>query len=149
MSVIKEWECKVHGRFDGSHPICEAGGCDSSQVERIFLTPPGIRTLRTRTIDRHLNDVAKDYNLTDMSNKNGESVMQNKINATQNPFAPAWGAPGAADNKRSLEAMVAGGRRSVMGEETQGLKAAHSTLPKLVNGRPPTRIIARDKGNPA
>lgn len=41
MSVMKEWECPLHGCFECTHPVCPEIGCDR-EVQRVFLTPPTI-----------------------------------------------------------------------------------------------------------
>lgn len=54
--VLKEWRCATHGTFEGSHPICGAFGCNSAAVERVFLTPVGIKS---EFVTRHEKGVAK------------------------------------------------------------------------------------------
>lgn len=62
MSVIKEWNCVLHGEFDGSHPICPEMGCDSKAVVREFRTAPTIRSSTMKKFDagiRRSSDMMK------------------------------------------------------------------------------------------
>lgn len=54
--IIKEFRCKKHGNFESSHPICPALGCRSQNVERIFLTAPGVKS---EFVTRHEQGVKK------------------------------------------------------------------------------------------
>jgi len=65
MAVIKEWECLEHGYFEASHPICPGTGCDSSMVNRVFLTPPRIRSQFMKEFDAGIRKSADGLNLTD------------------------------------------------------------------------------------
>jgi len=58
MSVIREWKCSTHGCFEGSHPICPELGCDSSDVERVFLTPVGISKGKYQRFENGLRQTA-------------------------------------------------------------------------------------------
>jgi hypothetical protein len=59
MSVMKEWRCKVHGNFEGSHPICPEMGCISLSVERVFLTPVSISQGKYARFDKGLRKTAE------------------------------------------------------------------------------------------
>ena len=99
MAVKREYKCLAHGFFeavteDGETPRCPSG-CNFG-IERAFLTPTSIRgTSRTKNIDRTFAQMAQDFNLSDISNRGGESVMHN--NLKNNPisreareFKPQW-----------------------------------------------------------
>ena len=88
MAVIKEWECKAHGYFDSSEPACPHG-CPEAFVQRVFLTPPSIGSAGTKTVDTTLNNLAKDYGMTDIRNTDGQSVA-NATPAASLPFKPTW-----------------------------------------------------------
>src|SRR5690242_16439759 len=62
--VVKEFLCYGHGRFDSTEAICPHG---CTLVERVFHTPVGLQTARTRNIDATLDTIAKDYKLGDMN----------------------------------------------------------------------------------
>ncbi len=55
---MKEWRCKDHGDFPGTHPICPTLGCQSKHVERVFLTPPKIGNTHHQRFDRGMRDSA-------------------------------------------------------------------------------------------
>lgn len=63
----------AHGLFTSSDgaPECPMG-CDT--VERVFITPPGLKSDRTRNIDNTLQRLAKSYGLTDLNNRGGQAV---------------------------------------------------------------------------
>lgn len=74
-----------HGFFQSAEPRCPMG-C-SLVAERAFLTAPGAISKKTSNTDRLLNQLAKDYGLSDMSNKDGTAVAgKGKSN-----FTPVWG----------------------------------------------------------
>lgn len=63
MAVIKEWRCMAHGCFDSTEPVCPKG---CSTVERVFLTPPGFTSDRTKHSDATFRQVAADFGMTNM-----------------------------------------------------------------------------------
>jgi len=77
MGVMKEWECAAHGEFVSDVEICPKG-CRGKSVKRVFLTPIGIKSDRTKFADQTFRSTADRYKLTDMSNKDGMSVMENQ-----------------------------------------------------------------------
>ena len=86
--VLKEYVCLAHGDFEAYTPVCPQG-CDT--VERRFVSPPSIGG-QSRNIDKTLDTLAADFNMTDMRNDMG-SVMNSMRRGTDN-FAPKWGAMG-------------------------------------------------------
>jgi len=85
MAVTKEFRCLAHGPFDAAEAICPHG---CTVVVREFRTAPGGRSEKTKASDRALEHLAKKYNLSDMSNKNG-SVAASKRQPTG--MEPVWG----------------------------------------------------------
>jgi len=69
MGIKKEYYCPQHGHFENTEPVCSYG-CTIA-IERAFLTAPGKLSRKSSNTDRLLNMLAKDYNLSDMSNKKG------------------------------------------------------------------------------
>lgn len=65
MSVIKEWKCAKHGTFDSSHPICPALGCRSDKVERVFLTPVGVKSEFVTRHEKGMRRLAEAYGQSD------------------------------------------------------------------------------------
>ena len=70
-SPVKEFMCMAHGRFDSRVAVCPHG---CSTVERIFVTPVGIRSARTANIDSTFQQIAGNYNLSDMNNRGGKAA---------------------------------------------------------------------------
>lgn len=76
MGLKKEYLCPAHGHFEATEPTCPSG-CTVA-IERAFLTAPGKLSKKSSNTDRILNMLAKDYNLSDMSNAKG-SVGASKV----------------------------------------------------------------------
>lgn len=85
MPIAKEWKCFAHGFFTSAEGRCPHG-C-SIVAERAFLTAPGAISKKTSNTDRLLNQLAKDYGLSDMSNKDGAAVAGKR----KNTLSPTWG----------------------------------------------------------
>ena len=66
-------------------PVCPAG-CTTT-VEREFRTAPGIRSVAAG-IDRNLEALAKDYNLSDLKNNAGSVMESLRRSPTSQPL---WG----------------------------------------------------------
>ena len=80
MSVIKEFRCKKHGNFESSHPICPALGCDSSHVERVFLTPVGIKSEFVSRHEKGIKRLATAYGQSDFKTaRAGESSIKHPV----------------------------------------------------------------------
>jgi hypothetical protein len=77
-----DWKCPRHGVFESSHPICPEMGCNHKGVEKIFLKAPGFKSDMTKRTDAGFEQTASKLNMTDMSNRNGNSVKQNASTAT-------------------------------------------------------------------
>lgn len=86
--MIKEWRCAAHGEFESKTGKCPAG-CSKRFVVQEFRTAPAIKHGRTREADRLTGALAKDFGLSDISTKDGASVMDNlRKKATDRPM---WG----------------------------------------------------------
>lgn len=59
MAVLKEWRCAEHGDFESTHPLCPNFGCESVNVERVFLTPVGTRSDSTKRFDAGIRKSAE------------------------------------------------------------------------------------------
>ncbi len=78
--VIKEWACKKHGNFEGSHPICPALGCRSQEVERVFLTAPGVKSEFTTRHEQGVKKLAAAYGQSDFRTaRAGESSKKHDL----------------------------------------------------------------------
>lgn len=130
MPVIKEWECKAHGYFDGPEQRCPHG-CPDVFVERVFLTPPAIRSASTAVADFTLKGLAQDFGMTDIRGaREGESVAETTP-ASSAPFKPQWQSVGKSVDVRGLGVQP--------GNALEGLKGA------LAPPRPGT-IVGRYDG---
>lgn len=112
MAVKKEWKCMAHGYFEAATDDdviapCPRG-CDS--VERAFLSPASVRTSgKTRFVDKTMDDLAKRFGMTNMSNANGDSVIHNQAKDAQqrmakNDLSPIWKSMG--DNRQAQAAQL-------------------------------------------
>lgn len=78
MAVIKEWKCHKCGYFESAIPICIH--CGSTEVIRVFLTAPSVKSDKTKLVDDSLKTFAKQTGLTDYTNN--KSTMHEKANPT-------------------------------------------------------------------
>lgn len=87
--IIREWrcaDCGTTGETSGAieDVICQT--CNAQEAERVFLTAPGLKSPQTSTADRELKNLASDFGLTDMSNRDGTAVRK----APEGPNAPQF-----------------------------------------------------------
>lgn len=79
MAIIREFRCADCGStFESSAPVEEVmcPHCSGAEPERVFLTPPGIKSPQTSIADREIRGLAADYGLSDVSNKDGAPVKK-------------------------------------------------------------------------
>ena len=62
MSVVKEWECPLHGYFESTHPLCLEIGCDA-EVKQVFLTPPNIGSNELKRFDAGIRKSSDMYKI--------------------------------------------------------------------------------------
>jgi len=72
MGVLKEFICMAHGSFEAFEPHCPHG-CKGTMIEREFRTAP-MYPQRMTGIDRTLDNLAKDFNMTDMRHNSDGSL---------------------------------------------------------------------------
>lgn len=85
MPVIREWRCKDCSTvFESmlSPAQVECPTCAKQEPERVFMTPPAIRSPQTSRKDGIVKQLASDYGLSDVSNKHGEAVIKGNQQAT-------------------------------------------------------------------
>ena len=132
MAVIKEFRCKAHGPYEAFGPACPYGCSERMQVREI-RTAPGFSTPHTQMTDQVVKDIASENGLTNMSNRGGNSVMENLKKATKaTEFAPSWGKVGSKVNVGDL-----------------GIPKGENNMPSresLAASRPRTMIMGRYKG---
>src|SRR5260221_11932751 len=80
MGVIKEFECKKHGHFESSHPICPNFGCRSADVQRVFLTPVGLKSDFVHRHEQGIKKLAESYGQSDFrSARAGEASKKRAV----------------------------------------------------------------------
>lgn len=157
MAVLKEWSCAAHGEFEAFDAVCPFG-CSARFVKREIRTAPAIRHTGTRNSDNLTQQLANDFNLTDLSTKDGESVMTNmRKRQWANAQVPSsWAAvPHAADgwsqrgeaaakfNPQSVGLAAAAAMKEVGGRVTVDTARGAQAIPK-----PTPDIIKDGKGRP-
>lgn len=89
MAIIREWrcvDCGTTGETMGALEDVVCPTCSGQEAERVFLTPPGIKSPQTSGTDRTLQHLAQDYGLSDMSNRDGAAVKR----SPEGPAAPQF-----------------------------------------------------------
>lgn len=70
MGIVHEFRCFGHGLFESEDAVCPHG---CTAVEKVFITPRGIMSGRGAAIDRTFNQLANDFNLSDMNTNKSRS----------------------------------------------------------------------------
>lgn len=87
MAVLKDYRCLAHGTFESKEAKCPHG---CTTVIAVWNgKAPGGRSKKTKASDRALNHLASRYGLSDMSNRNGNSVGGNR--KAPGEMTPTWG----------------------------------------------------------
>lgn len=91
---LDAYVCLAHGAFDSFDGLCPHG-CEKSLVRK-KLAGPAILSDRTKGIDRHLRNLASDFNLTNMSNGKGyvggnDDAAAKRNREMEEMFRPSWG----------------------------------------------------------
>lgn len=79
MPVIREFLCHDCGSsFESMLPPSEVEcpKCAAPEPERVFLTPPAIKSPQTAKKDEITKDLAQTYGMSDMTNRDGASVSR-------------------------------------------------------------------------
>lgn len=89
MAIMRQYLCDGHGIWETNSRIVDSCPYGCSKFQRYFESPPGIKGVRTKNHDLMQREIAKQFGLTDMNNKNGESLMSNQMraNGSKNSFA--------------------------------------------------------------
>lgn len=73
--ILFDWKCPRHGVFESSHPICDALGCDSEGVVKVFLKAPGLRSETMKRFDAGIRRSSDMMNISNFrSAKAGEAA---------------------------------------------------------------------------
>lgn len=77
--IIREWRCGDCGSlFESSDKPedVECPTCAAQEPERVFLTAPGIKSPQTSFKDSTVKQLAEDFGLSNVSNKDGAPVKK-------------------------------------------------------------------------
>jgi hypothetical protein len=87
MSVVHDYKCPAHGYFESRHPVCPHG---CTEVQQVFLQPPGMMSDRTKGSDKTVKQLAMDFNMSDVKSvREGEAQPPRFApQKPENPFAP-------------------------------------------------------------
>jgi len=92
MAVLKDFKCDKHGYFESRKAMCPMKGCDA-EVYQVHLQAPGLVSQRTKTADKTLKGLAKDFDMSDIkSTKEGENqagYLARKNKFTEKEYAEA------------------------------------------------------------
>lgn len=131
--VIKEWKCDEHGFFEATEAMCPHG-CVKG-INQVFLTPVAYKTSKTKNIDKTTQQLAMDFNMSDIKSVREGERQPPRLQPTQDKNAPPrptgvmWGNPTSIGQY---------GLRPVAGESVNGLAAlrdqgAQLTRPKAAS----------------
>lgn len=90
-TIIREFRCgDCASTFESTDPVEEVvcPSCTAQEAERVFLTPPGIKSPQTSVADRELKNLAADFGLSNISNKDGAPVKSAPTGDAAPKFAP-------------------------------------------------------------
>lgn len=98
MTIIREFHCSdCNSYFESSAPVeeVECPNCAAPEAERVFLTPPSIKSPQTARKDEIQRDLAQAHDLSDMSNRYGQAVRRSPVAPEAQPqyTAPAQAMP--------------------------------------------------------
>ena len=107
MAVLHDWICLAHGKFESFDGRCPYG-CDEAFVAKTYVQAPGLRSDRTKNIDRTFQALANDFGLTDMNNQNGTGAVKrpdpakekarNELLGHMGDTSHLWGAMATGNN---------------------------------------------------
>ena len=97
--ILKDFKCVEHGYFEGYYPQCPKGCVDD--IMRVYLKAPAYKSDRTKKADRTLNNLATDFQMTDIkSAREGEAQngYYTRNNAKTSKDIPAIQQPRPGDD---------------------------------------------------
>ena len=121
MGILRDYHCPTHGYFESFEAQCPMKKCDE-EVSIVHLQPVGMKSDKTKHNDKTLNQLAIDFNMTDIkSTREGESQTgyltrnnKEKPKEERPGDAAIWGNAGGRWNVDSL--VKGNGYRSINGE---------------------------------
>ena len=139
--VLHDYKCEKHGYFESKEAICPMKQCDA-EVFMVFLQAPGLLNDRTKAADKHLKQMAIDFNMTNIkSTREGEHQEGyfKKYAPTPEPEAPrepragdaaVWG--GGFQNLNMQSILSGRAIQSVKGDrKSTRLNSSHIPLSRM------------------
>ena len=131
MPVLHDYYCETHGIFEAWEAKCPMKHCEAT-ISRVFLKPVGLKSDKTKSTDKNLKGLAKDFDMTDIkATREGEhqtGYMKRKNKLTDKQFEEAtaamqqkearpgdsviWGGGGSIN----MKSVLGGQFKSVAGE---------------------------------
>lgn len=120
MGILRDYHCPTHGYFESFEAQCPMKKCDE-EVSIVHLQPVGMKSDKTKHNDKTLNQLAIDFNMTDIkSTREGESQSGYLTRNNTTPKEPRPGDAvmwGNAGGRWNVDSLVKGnGYRSINGE---------------------------------
>lgn len=130
--ILRDYKCDEHGFFESDQPVCPQGCTDS--VFAVYLKAPGLKSDRTKNADQTLQNLASDFNMTDIkSTREGEH---------QTGYLARNAAPEAKREPRPGDAAIWGG--GFKGLNMQNILSGRAV--QSIHGEP-VGINPKDTGN--
>jgi len=76
MAVLKDYSCNAHGFFESWEPVCPKGCKGEGMIQVVHLQAASFNSASTKNLDNTIKGLAKQFNLTDMNNKDGQPVKR-------------------------------------------------------------------------
>ena len=102
MAVLHDYYCTEHGIFEAWEAKCPMKNC-KGELSKVFLQPVGLKSDRTKNTDKTVNQLAMDFNMTDIkSTREGDN--QSGFFTRNNTTSPAELAKQEAEAQRQPRA---------------------------------------------
>jgi hypothetical protein len=107
MAVLHDYFCDTHGLFESWDAKCPMKLC-KGEISKVFLKPVGMKSDKTKHTDKTLNQLAIDYDMTDIkSTREGEhqtGYLKRNNELSDKQFAEATDAMNAQNQQAQREA---------------------------------------------
>lgn len=113
MPVLHDYYCETHGIFEAWEPKCPMKGCEA-KLSKVFLKPVALKSDKTKSTDKTLKGLAKDFDMTDIkTTKEGEhqsGYLKRKNKLSDKQYKEATEAMAAQNNQpRPGDSVIWGG----------------------------------------
>ena len=92
MAVLNDYFCSEHGIFEAWEAKCPMKVC-KGEISKVFLQPVSLKSEKTKSTDKNLNQLAIEFNMTDIkSTREGEhqsGYLKRNNQLTDKEFAQA------------------------------------------------------------